>query len=175
MRTLLAIEAHTYGLQPAFLDGWFDVAPSTVTVVEGNESAYTYSSSNDFNRAFTRLKLDALRLIAPEHRLKFRAQVQVSHGFYLDAYSNPTDSPWYVPPLNGSSAARLQANVSAALDAADEYVWIYGEAARWWPGGQNDKPTWPERLSGADRALRLAANPAAVAPPSSARSRRITC
>jgi hypothetical protein len=159
----LALEAHTYGLQPAFLDGFFDVASPTVTLVEGDENAYTYSRPEEFDRAFTQLKLDVLRLVAPEHRAKFRAQMQVSHGIYLDAHVNPTNSSWYVPPLHGSRAARLEANVSAALRAADEYVWIYGEKARWWPGGRKEFPTWPEKLLGADRALQRAAHPVAFA------------
>lgn len=159
----LALEAHPYGLQPAFLDGFFDAAPPTVTLVEGDENAYSYSRPDEFDRAFTQLKLNALRLIAPEHRSQFRAQVQVSHGIYLDAHVNPTNSPWYMPPLRGSRVARLEANVSAALQAADEYVWIYGETARWWPGGQKEHPAWPEKLAGADRALQRAVNPVAAA------------
>lgn len=157
------LETDSYGLQPAFLDGWLDVMPPTVTLVEGNENAYTYREDADFTRAFTALKLDTQRLVSPENRAKFRAQVQVSHGIYLDAHVNSEQSPWYVPPLKGSRAARLEMVVSSALRAADEYVWIYGEKARWWTGGDPKFPLWPEALPNADRALRCAVDPAGVA------------
>ncbi len=33
----LALEPHTYGLLPAFVDGWLDVMPPTVRIIEGTE------------------------------------------------------------------------------------------------------------------------------------------
>jgi hypothetical protein len=158
-----AMEGHTYGLQPAFIDGWLDAAPPTVTIVEGNENAYLYSQPEQFDRAFVQLRVEAPRLLAPEHQAKVRAQYRVGHGLYLDAHANPPGSKWHVPPLNGSGAARLEANVTAAFRASDGYVWLWGEKGRWWPGGRKESPLWPERLPGADGALLRAARPEAGA------------
>ncbi|MCX5683251.1 MAG: hypothetical protein NT049_06160, partial [Planctomycetota bacterium] len=50
---------------------------------------------------------------------------------------------------------------TAALRAADEYVWIYGEKCRWWPTpnkGVTEK-SWPEALPGCEDALRYARDP----------------
>lgn len=157
------LEGHIYGLCPAFLDGWLDVAPPSVTIVEGNESAYRYNSVAEFDHAYVTLTTRAPRLLAPENRAKYRAQVQVGHGIYLDAHGNPPGSPWYIDPMGGSRGARLEANVAAALHACDGYVWIYGEKGRWWPSDGPGSPTWPEVVPGADRALLRAVDPAAAA------------
>ena len=154
-----AIQSSVYGLQPGFVNGWFDVAPATIRIVDGNEDAYRFNAPADFNRAFTRLKLLAGSFVAPEHRAKFRLQYEVGHGIYLDAHVNPPTAPWYIDRLGGTAAERLAANVAAALAASDGYVWIYGEQGRWWPGGEASFPMWPDKLAGADRALQRAARP----------------
>jgi len=87
---------------------------------------------------------------------------------YLDAYWNPKDSQWgrwYVDGLGGPRVQRLRANVHAALRAADEYVWIYGEKFRWWPtpNGRVREQTWPEALPGCEAALRWGRDPVAAA------------
>jgi hypothetical protein len=98
--------------------------------------------------------------VSPENRAKYRAQVQVSYGIYLDAYANPPTSPWFVDGLGGSRVARLQTNVADALRCADEYVWIYGEKSSWWPGARSDISTpWEEKLPGVTSALSFAADP----------------
>jgi len=157
------LESHTYGLLPAFVDGWCDVMPPTVRIIEGDEDGYLFNSEADFNRAFTRLKLNAPALVSPENRERFRAQLLIGHGLYLDAHVNPPSSPWYIDRQGGTSAARLAANAAAALAASDGYVWIYGEQGRWWPGGNPAYPLWPEKLAGADRALRWARDPHGLA------------
>jgi hypothetical protein len=100
-------------------------------------------------------------LVSPENRAKYRAQVQTGFGIYLDAYVNPPTSPWYVDGKGGPRVNRLRANVTAALRAADEYVWVYGEKCRWWPTpnkGVTEK-SWPEALPGCEDALRYARDP----------------
>jgi hypothetical protein len=157
------LETHAYGLVPAFLDGWLDAIPPGATIIEGDENAYRYNSDAEFDRAYVDIKTRAIAFISPENRPRFRAQCQVSHGIYLDAHANPPTSPWYVDPLGGPRVLRLEANVAAALRAADEVVWIYGETARWWPSGNPKFPTWPEKLAGADLALLRAKDPLAAA------------
>jgi len=157
-----------YGLLPAFIDGWLDAAPPTVTFVDGCESAYLYNSEKQYLEAALAIKGACQELVSPENRAKYRAQVQVSFGVYLDAYWNPKDSQWgrwYVDGLGGPRVQRLRANVRAALRAADEYVWIYGEKFRWWPtpNGRVREQTWPEALPGCEAALRWGRDPVAAA------------
>jgi hypothetical protein len=158
----LKLAGQGYGLLPAFANGWLDRMPSGVTLIDGNERAYRYNSEAAFNAAFVQMKNECQALVWPENRSKFRAQVQVSHGIYLDAYVNPPSSPWYIDGLGGPRVNRLEQNIASALRAADEYLWIYGEQARWWPPRQPDakaRATWPEVLPGIEFALLNAKDP----------------
>jgi hypothetical protein len=158
-RPSLAVQG--YGLYPAMIDGWLDVIPSTVTLVDGCESAYLYNSRQQFLESAIAIKGVCQELVSAENRAKYRAQVQVSFGMYLDAYWNPKTSPWYIDGLGGPRAERLRANTTAALATADEYVWVYGERFRWWPTpNQGVRPqSWPEALPGSEEALRYARDP----------------
>ncbi|NQT53527.1 hypothetical protein HQ576_15820 [bacterium] len=153
-----------YGLYPAFIDGWLDVLPPTVTLVDGCESAYRFNSVRDYLEAGVLIKGAAQELVSPENRAKYRAHTQVSFGVYLDAYWNPKDSEWgawHIDGLGQPRVQRLRANVRTALRVADEYVWIYGEKFRWWPtpNGRVRPQTWPEALPGIDKALGIARDP----------------
>jgi len=158
------LATHGYGLLPAFIDGWLDAAPPTVTFVDGCEGAYRYNSEREYLEAALAIKGACQELVSPENRARYRAQVQVSFGVYLDAYWNPKESEWgrwYVDGLGGPRVERLRANVDTALRAADTYVWIYGEKFRWWPtpNGRVRDESWPEALPGCEAALRWARDP----------------
>jgi hypothetical protein len=156
-----ALAAQGYGLYPAMIDGWLDAAPPTVTLVDGCESAYLYSSRQQFLESAIAIKGACQELVSSENRAKYRAQVQVSFGIYLDAYWNPKGSPWYIDGQGGPRVERLRANASAALAAADQYVWVYGERFRWWftPNGGVRPESWPEAIPGCEQALRYARDP----------------
>ena len=156
------LETSGYGLLPAFVDGWLDVIPPAVKLVDGCENAYRYNSTTQFLEAAVRIKGDCQQLISPENRAKYRAQVQAGFGIYLDAYWNPPTSQWYIDGLGEPRVLRLRKNVATALRVADEYVWIYGEKFRWWstPNPRVNKETWPEALPGSEDALRFARDPA---------------
>ena len=150
-----------YGLLPAFVDGWLDAAPPTVTLVDGCEMAYLYNSVEQYLEAALLIKGACQELVSPENRAKYRAQVQVGFGIYLDAYWNPPTSPWHIGGNGGSRVGRLRTNVRTALRVADEYVWVYGEQFRWWPTPNKGvkEQAWPEALPGCDKALRFARDP----------------
>ncbi len=154
-----------YDLFPAFIDGWLDVTPPTVTFVDGCESAYLFNSRIEYLDAYNRIKGDCQYLVSPENRAKYRAQVQASFGIYLDPYINPPDSRWYVDPMGMERVKRLGQNVSFALDIADEYVWVYGEQASWWetPHARANAQRWWDALPGIAEELRAAADPVAHA------------
>jgi hypothetical protein len=161
-RRVLATQG--YGLYPAFIDGWLDAAGASVTLVDGCESAYLYNSRQEYLEAAALIKGACQELVSPENRAKYRAQVQVGFGIYLDAYWNPKDSQWgrwYVDGLGGPRVDRLGANVQTALRVADEYVWVYGEKFRWWPTPNRSvrEQSWPEALPGCEKALRFARDP----------------
>jgi hypothetical protein len=169
-----ALAAQGYGLYPAMIDGWLDVAPSTVVLVDGCESAYRYNSRQQFLESALQIKGACQELVSPENRAKYRAQVQVSFGMYLDAYWNPKESPWYIDGLGGPRVERLRANTSAALATADKYVWVYGERFRWWPTpNRGVRPqSWSEAMPGSEQALRYARDPLDYARTEIARAKR---
>ena len=156
-----ALAGSPYGLLPAFVNGWLDAAPPTLTIVDGCEQAYRYNSRLDYLSGANLIRNKCLRLIAPENRYKYRAQVQVGFGVYLDAYVNPPTSPWYIDPGKQTPVQRLGENVATALEVADQYVWVYGEQCSWWPVPHPtaDKMRWPQKLPGIEAALRMAADP----------------
>ncbi|MFP4058430.1 MAG: hypothetical protein ACLF0G_16300 [Candidatus Brocadiia bacterium] len=165
-RTVLA--AHGYGLLPAFIDGWLDAAPPDATFVDGCERAYLFNSVEQYLEAAVLIKGACQELVAPENRAKYRAQVQVGFGVYLDAYWNPKDSEWgrwYIDGKGGPRIDRLRANVATALRVADQYVWTYGEKFRWWPtpNSRVREQTWPQALPGCEDILRFARDPQAYA------------
>ena len=158
------LQRQTYSLYPSFIDGWLDVLPLTMTLIDGCESSYLYNSTQKFQEMGVRIKGDCQELISPENRAKYRAQVQVGFGIYMDVYWNPKDSQWKHWYLEGNGSTRvdrLRANVKSALQVADEYVWIYGEKFRWWPtpSGGVKSESWQEALPGCEDALRFAQNP----------------
>jgi hypothetical protein len=74
------------------------------------------------------------RLVAPENRAKYDAQVEVGFAVYTDSYYNNPDFPWYIGAKAGQSRLeRMRENVGAALEISDEYVWLWTESAKWWP------------------------------------------
>jgi hypothetical protein len=163
---LVSLEADDHGLQAAFTDGWLEAAPATVKFVDGQEFAYRWDGESAFQNGALRVRNDCQAFVTPANRAKYRAQVQASFGFYLDAYVNPPGSSYYLGREGEPRVQRLEANLEAAVRAADEYVWIYGEKNRWWPprmaGG---KPTtnWTEALPGIELALLRAKDPTEAA------------
>ncbi|MGI5816633.1 MAG: hypothetical protein ACOX9R_00900 [Armatimonadota bacterium] len=159
-----ALPGGTYDLFPGFIDGWLDVLPPTVTLVDGCESAYRFNSLVEYLSAYNRIKGDCQRLVSPENRAKYRAQVQVGFGFYLDPYINPPDSTWYIDPQGMERVERLGQNLRHALEVTDEYVWVYGEKASWWPHPHpRAQERWWDALPGIEDQIRAAGDPVAFA------------
>lgn len=145
-----------YGLLPAFIDGMLDAVAPETTLIDGCEAGYYMNGAAQYDRATCDMLLatgPAVRLVSPENRKKYRLQVQAGFGFYLDMYSNPKGSAYYRGPEPGETRFdRLAANLRAAWNAADEYVWVYGEQKRWWPpenaGSDDEWTSWEEALPG---------------------------
>jgi hypothetical protein len=168
----LVLAAGHYGLLPAFIDGMLDAAPPRMVLVDGCENGYYLDSAEEYLRAARAMRAwngGAIRLVSPENRAKYRQQTQAGFGFYLDMFLNDATNHYYRGPLNGSRLARLERNLAFARDAADEYVWIYGEQCRWWGKPQNLPRTvgkgrlWEEAMPGITLAIAYARNPVGAA------------
>jgi hypothetical protein len=164
--SLSGLASEDYGFYPTFVDGWLDAAPPTVKFVDGQEFAYRWDGEAAFQAGALRVKNDCQVFITPANRAKYRAQVQASFGFYLDAYVNPPGSSYYLGREGEPRVQRLENNLEAAVGAADEYVWIYGEKDRWWPpraSGAKPSTNWAEALPGIELALLRAKDPTEAA------------
>lgn len=144
-------------LWPAFVDGILDVMPPEALLVDGNEHSYRYEAGRgDFERAAVAVRNRLPKLLSPENMTKYRSQVSVSCGLYLDMFTNPPGASWFFGPLNGSRLERFGANLLSAAESSDEYVWFWGEKFCWadWRGkGPDDErsistETWKRRLPG---------------------------
>ncbi len=164
----LLATAH-YGLLPAFFNGMLDEVTPELRIVDGCESGYYLNGFDEFARralAVQSIGGPAIRLVAPENRQKYIAQVQVGFGFYLDMYVNPEGSKYYRGPKPGGTRLdRLAENLAAAKDATDEYVWLYGEQRRWWAPPKSDSTweNWEQALPGTTRTVRFIKDPDAAA------------
>lgn len=161
-----ALLSSGYNLYPAFINGWLDAAPPSMIFVDGCEiQGYLADSQLDFLRSANLMRNTALNLVAPENHQKYLSQVQASFGIYLDAYINPPTSFWHIDSEGSTPTKRLQTNVQYAIDAANEYVWIYGEKYRWWPttNGSVNPQSWGDVLPGVHDALLSTTRPQMIA------------
>jgi len=147
-------------LWPAFVNGLLDVIPPTARMVDGNEHAYSFEyTDNGYSRSACHQRVGALGLVAPENRGKYRAQMDVGFGFYMDCYRVPPGNHYHRAPVNGSRLAHFNLNLREAVSAADSYVWLYGEGKTWihWKDVKNkayvNLGTWEELMPGLSKSL----------------------
>ena len=165
----LTVARITGDLWPAFLNGLMDVMPPQARFIDGNENAYRFRADRgDFYASAVRQRNGALRCVAPENRAKYRTQFNAGFGIYLDSYCCDPKSYWYMEPKKGSRLEHFRENLSQATEAADSYVWLYGEHRTWvrWKNVRakrfEDKKTWEEELPGLAEVLRQVREPASL-------------
>jgi hypothetical protein len=129
----------SYGLVPPFLDGLLDAAKGKTMIVDGHESAYSYTTPEEFPDWYRVMKHELLPFVADPAR--YARRFSFSFGIWMDKDS--TDKGWSVDDFskNGHLPETLEKVVAKALEVADEYVWLYTEQPKWWtaPGGAPDK------------------------------------
>ncbi len=150
-------------LWPLFLNGIMDVMPPEAMLVDGDEHAYWYApGSHKFEWSYVNQRMRALSLVAPENRDKYRRQVRVGFGQYLDNYTSPKRA------LYKLGAEGFRECLEDAVYTSDEYVWLYGEKRRWvkWPNlkflawMKIQPETWGESIPDFSRTLMEAKEPA---------------
>jgi len=127
----VAIMKEKLDLWPAVVNGMFDVMPDTAKIVDGNEGfGYTgQAARGDFYFSTAAQLVRVLPMIARENRAKYRSQVSVSFGLYVDGYCYFTNSAssWYLGPVRGKRINHFEDNLRQAMSCADEYVWLWAE------------------------------------------------
>lgn len=164
-RLLLSDTGH-YSFYPAFVNGWLDAVPPGMVIVDGYEMSYPHSDEAQYLKQVNAIRNTELAFVTPENRLKYRGQVQAGLAIYMDAFTlfpkvDAHSDTFTDPPLKGKLVDRLRDAVSSAMDASDEYVWVYDEQYRWWPDAREPEKTryWDEILPGTTEALKAASDP----------------
>ena len=118
-----------YGLLAPFADGLVEGARNAI-VVDGYEPAYWFKQPGQFTAAYQRMRDGSLALVADPER--YRQHVSFGFGLWMD-YDWRTHG-WSDTDLakNYFQPHELYAATRAALQTADEFVWIYSEQPRWW-------------------------------------------
>ena len=127
------LSTHQYSLLPAFLNGILDAASADVRIVDGNERAYYYTSSEPYFRNYQSVTQRGLLLVDPKNREKYRRQMQVGNALYIDQYFGLRVGRKVLGHfLDLDERPKwFEHNVYWALYTADQYVWCYSERMHW--------------------------------------------
>lgn len=155
-------------LWPAFCDGILDAMPPSAKIVDGCEtSGYRCEASKgDFYKQAAFQTGGALGLISPENHGKYRSQLSVSFGLFIDGYAiTNTASRWYRGPVEGSRLKHFADDFAQACETVDEYVWLWCQDGRWadWPGAASPRLAkwrkWEDQMPGVTRMISQALRP----------------
>ena len=118
----------------AFANGMLDVIGPDAQIIDGNELTYYNTNAQEFDDKARYIR-DAARIVAPENRAKYAAQVKVANAAFVDGVLNLYNSPRFFGYYMNSDADRLKLlehNIYHGLRTSDEFVWVYSENPDWW-------------------------------------------
>ena len=128
-----ALSEHDYALLPAFTNGMLDGAGPGVRITDGNENAYYYTDELAYLRSYHAITQDALYLVSPALREKYRSQVQAGQALYVDQYFGLRAEKVLGNFMTSKEQPQwFEHNVYWALSTSDQYVWCYSERMDWW-------------------------------------------
>jgi hypothetical protein len=142
------------GLLVPFVNGMILAAQGNTRLIDGHEMSYGYRDPALFARAREAIKVKAAGLSAD--RLKYQNVVSAGFGLWLD-YDWPRFG-WNAAKFESNyfSPQQFESSLRAALEQADEYVWVYSEKPRWWSqhdGTVDLPPAYVEAVRRARRAV----------------------
>jgi hypothetical protein len=122
-------ECH-YGLLAPLLDGMVDAARGRARLVDGHEISYGYKEPAQFAAAYRTMQVGLLPIVRdPE---KYHRTFSLGFGIWMDR--DWRKNGWDVDNVarNYFTPESFEISLRAALETADEYVWVYTETPRWW-------------------------------------------
>jgi hypothetical protein len=119
-----------YGLLVPFFDGLIEGVEGKTRIVDGYELSYGYKTREQFSVAYEAIATDAAGLMADP--AGYQRVVSPGFGLWLDHDWRKRGWKTDKPEANYFSPDQFQVAVRAALERADEYVWVYTETPRWW-------------------------------------------
>lgn len=132
-----------WGLHVPFTVGMLEAMAPGVTLVDGNEDAYYYTSPLDYFRIYHTLRQEALAFVPAALHAKYATQYRVGHAVSIDYcagnWAEALNFPDYLKKqaldLTPEERARwFEHNLYYALTTSEGYVWVYGEDMNWWTG-----------------------------------------
>lgn len=118
----------------AFADGMLSAIGPDAQIIDGNEGTYYNTNAQEFDDMAKYIR-ESSKIVAPENRAKYAAQVKVANAVYVDGVMDLFKSPRFFGYYMNSDADRLRLlehNVYHGLRSSDEYVWVYSESMDWW-------------------------------------------
>jgi hypothetical protein len=125
----------SYGLWPAFFSGWIEASDETTRIIDGNETAYYYTSRSDFDAARGYIQKDFQDVLEPQYREKYSRKIELGQAVYLDGIMASAKSPRFIGYYLQSGEERramLRAHVMNAMQTSQSLVWVYAELPKWW-------------------------------------------
>jgi hypothetical protein len=125
----------TYGLWPAFFSGWIAASDETTRIIDGNETAYYYTSRKHFDAARGYIQMDFQEVLEPQYREKYGRKIELGQAVYLDGIMASAKSPRFIGYYLKSDEERramLRAHVMNAMQTSQSLVWVYAELTKWW-------------------------------------------
>lgn len=125
-----------YGLLPSFYDGMLEAASPGTVFVEGFEFSYPYKKPEEFANARNLIRDSRTICGVPA---EFDEHVQIGFANWVDYNSGAMG--WYPDDFkkNFFTPEGFRASLNMALEASDQYVWVYSERTRWWNGANIPK------------------------------------
>jgi len=119
-----------YGLLAPFLDGMVQGAHGNARLIDGYELAYGYKNLAQFTQARRGFTNDLLPIVRDPS--KYRQVFGLAFGLWLDHDWRKSGWNFEDPAKNYFSPDGLASAVRAAMQLADDYVWVYSETPKWW-------------------------------------------
>jgi hypothetical protein len=141
--TNIKLKTMWWGLHLPFTIGILDAIKGKATLVDANEEAYYYTSSQQFFETATILKSDATALVPADLHLKFAAHYKIGQAiaphYISGSWANIISFPFRLSGQGKMLSATQQAkwlehNSFYSLRTSDEYAWLYTEQYNWWTG-----------------------------------------
>jgi hypothetical protein len=124
-----------YGLWSSFFGGMVKAADETTRLIDGNENAYYYTRSENFDASYKTIKQDLTRFLSKDVKIKYAERIKLGHAVYIDGVMNLHKSPRFIGYYFKSDQPRLELlsrNVANAMRSSESLVWIYAEKTLWW-------------------------------------------
>ncbi len=121
----------------SFIEGILENKNKSVTLIEGNEYAYSNTIPSQFFEAKFLLRNTMLELLHSDKAKKEAEDIEIAQPVFYDGLLGTT--PFFEKGLKrGLKWKWLYENIKYAIASSDHYVWFYGERINWWNGHVND-------------------------------------